>query len=139
MTPATEIQSPGPKTFDFVLFCVGPFLLGAPATQVVRVGIGKMFQMDSDMEPVSLRDIFHLPPNDGDFSPAFLEVNGESGPAVISVDTVEGIVSLNLAQIKRLPPLVDFHKAHSFLWGLALLDEKIAFLLDPDRLQTGDK
>ena len=76
MTPATEIQSPGPKTFDFVLFCVGPFLLGAPATQVVRVGIGKMFQMDSDVEPLSLRDIFHLPPNDGDF---FTRLSG-SGP-----------------------------------------------------------
>ncbi len=95
--------------------------------------------MDWDVKPVSLRDIFDLPPNDGDFSPAFLEVNGEPSPAVVSVDAVEGILSLNLAQIRRLPPLVDFHKAHSFLWGLALLDEKIAFLLDLDQLKTGDK
>ena len=140
MTPATEIQSVRQKTFDFILFRLEPFLLGTAATQIIRIRNSDIPQTDSDVEVLNLREIFHLPPNEQTgFSPTFLEVSGGPGRTYVSVDSAEGIIALNLSQIRKLSPLIDLHKSHSFLWGLALLDEKIAFLLDLDQLKPENK
>jgi chemotaxis signal transduction protein len=136
MTPATHIQDMHHKTFDFLFFRLGSFLLGVAAEQIIQIRRGNMPQINPDSQRVDLRDIFQMPPdtqmND---STAVLEVKSRLGRTYVPVDTAEGTIALKLDQIKTLPPLIDCHKSHPALWGLALLDENIAFLLDLDRLK----
>ena len=136
MTPASHIQNMHRKTFDFLLFRLGSFLLGVAAEQVIRIRRGVMSQINPGSQQVDLRDIFQMSPrNQTNNSAAVLEVKSQLGQTYIPVDTAEGTVALNLNQIKKLPPLIDFHKGHPALWGLALLDEDIVFLLDLDQLK----
>ena len=63
-----------------------------------------------------------------------LEIRTDAGPIQVPVDEAEGAISLGLDQIKRLPPLIDLHKSHAALWGLAILKAETAFLLDLNRV-----
>jgi len=137
MTPAAQIPGMHQETFDFLVFRLGPFLLGAVATQITGIRHKDMPKNESDVKRLDLRGIFHLTPREETaLPPAFLEVSGERGRTYISVDAAEGIISLNLSQIRKLPPLIDFHKSQPSLWGLALLDKEIIFLMDLDQLKT---
>jgi len=136
MTPAAHIRNMHRKTFDFLLFRLEPFLLGVAAEQVIRITRGNMPQIDPGSQQVDLRDIFQISPHtQTNNSTAVLEVKSQFGRTYVPVDRAEGTIALKLDQIKRLPPLIDFHKGHSALWGLALLDENIVFLLDLDQLK----
>ena len=138
MTPATDIRNMHHKTFDFLLFRLGSFLLGVAAEQVIRIRRGNMLQIDPGSQQVNLRDIFQMSPDtQTNDSNAVLEIKSQWGRTYIPVDTAEGTIALKLDQIKKLPPLINFHKSHPALWGLALLDENIAFLLDLDQLKSG--
>ena len=137
MIPAADIQNMHPQTFDFLLFRLGSFLMGVSAEQVVRIRRGVMAQMDPVNQKVDLRDIFKLSPDTRtNLSMTVLEIKSQLGRTYVSVDSAEGTTALGLDQIKKLPPLIDLHKSHAALWGLALLDNNIAFLLDLDRLET---
>jgi len=139
MTPATHIRNMHGKTFDFLLFRLGSFLLGVATEQVIRIRRGVMAQINPGSQQVDLRDIFQMPPhNQTNNSAAVLEVKSQLGRAYIPVDTAEDTIALNLDQIKKLPPLINFHKSHPALWGLALLENRIVFLVDLDRLSTND-
>ena len=136
MTPATDIRNMHHKTFDFLLFRLGSFLLGVAAEQVIRIRRGNMPQINSGSRQVNLRDIFQMSPDtQTNDSNAVLEIKSQLGRTYIQVDTAEGTIALKLDQIKKLPPLIDSHKCHTAFWGLALLDEKVAFLLDLDQLE----
>jgi len=135
MIPATHIQNMHHKTFDFLLFRLGSFLLGVAAEQIIRIRRGGISQINPGSQRVDLRDIFHISPDtQTNDPPAFLEVNSQLGRTYIPVDTAEGTIALKLDQIKKLPPLIDCHKSHAALWGLALLNKNIVFLLDLDQL-----
>ena len=137
MTPATDTRNMHRKTFDFLLFRLGSFLLGVAAEQVIRITRGNMPQINPGSRQVDLRDIFRMSPHtQTNDSNAVLEVKSQFGRTYVPVDTAEGTVALELDQIKKLPPLIDFHKSHPALWGLALLDENIVFLLDLDQLTS---
>jgi chemotaxis signal transduction protein len=139
MNSNAETEGMNRKTLDVVLFRLGPFLLGAPAAQVECIRHGELPQTASNGDLLDLRDIFSAPSGEATgFPPVFLEVVGGPGRRRIRVDAAEGIITLHLTQIKRLPPLIDAHKSHASLWGLAVLDETIAFLLDLDQLKRGD-
>lgn len=139
MDSNAETEGMRRKTMDVVLFRLGPFLLGAPAAQVECIRRGELPQTASKLDLLDLRDIFSAPSGEAtDFPPVFLELLGGPGRRCIRVDAAEGIVTLNLTQIRRLPPLIDAHKSHASLCGLAILDEKIAFLVDLDRLRKRD-
>ena len=140
MTPNTHIRNTTGVTFDFLLFRLGSFLLGVAAEQVVHITRGNMFQTNQGRQQVDLRDIFQMPPRTKtNNSTAVLEVKSQFGRTYVPVDTAEGTVALKLNQIKKLPPLIDFHKGHPALWGLALLGENIVFLLDLDQLKPDKK
>jgi chemotaxis signal transduction protein len=137
MTPAAQVPAMHQETFDFFLFRLGPFLLGAVVTQVTGIRHKDISKIESDVELVDLRGIFHLTPKEeAALSPTFLEVGGERGRTYVPVDAVEGIISLSLSQIRKLPPLIESHKSHPSLWGLALLDKEIIFLMDLDQVKT---
>ena len=136
MTPATHIQDMPRETFDFLLFRLGSFLLGVAAEQVIRITRGNMSPINQVGLQVDLRDIFQMSPcTQTNNLSAVLEVKTQFGRAYLPVDTAEDTVALNLDQIKKLPPLIDSHKGHPALWGLALLDKNIVFLLDLDQLK----
>jgi len=136
MTPAAHIKNMPPETFDFLLFRLGSFLLGMAAEQVIRITRGNMSQINQGSRQVDLRDIFQMSPHtQTNNSAALLELKTQFGRTYVPVDAAEGTVALNLDQIRKLPPLIDFQKGHSPLWGLALLDENIVFLLDLDQLK----
>ena len=138
MTPATDIRNMHHKTFDFLLFRLGSFLLGVAAEQVIRIRRGNMPQINPGSRQVNLRDIFQMSSDtQTNDSTAVLEIKSQWGRTYVPVDTAEGTIALKLDQIKKLPPLIDFHKSNPALWGLALLDENIAFLLDLDQLKSG--
>ena len=140
MTPATHIRKTPSKTFDFLLFRLGSFLLGVAAEQVIRITRGNMLQINQGHQEVDLRDIFQMSPRtQTNNSTAVLVVKSQFGRTHVPVDTAEGTVALKLDQIKRLPLLIDSHKGHPALWGLALLDENIVFLLDLDQLKPNEK
>lgn len=135
MASVTDTPGMHQETFDFLLFRLGPFLLGTVATQVIGIRHKAMPDMAADVKLLDLRDIFHLTPRaESDSPPTFLEVGGGQGRTFVSVDTAQGIHSLNLSQIRRLPPLIESHKSHPSLWGLALLGDEIVFLMDLDQL-----
>lgn len=136
MTPATDIRNMHLKSFDFLFFRLGSFLLGVAAEQVMGIRRGNMPQMDPDSQQVCLRDIFQMSTDTQTNLPtAILEIQSRSGRAYVPVDKAEGTIALKLHQIKKLPPLINFHKSHPALWGLALLDDNIAFLMDLDQLK----
>jgi CheW-like domain len=140
MPPATDFHNMHHKTFEFLLFRLGSFLLGVASEQVIRISRGVMSQINPDSQRVDLRDIFQMSPDtQTNDSTAVLEVKSQLGRTYVPVDSAEGTIALELGQIKKLPPLIDCHKSHTALWGLALLDENIAFLLDLDQLKSGNE
>jgi len=137
MTSATHIRNMHGKTFDFLLFRLGSFLLGVAAEQIIRITRGNMPQINPGSQQVDLRDILQMSPHtQTNVSTAVLEVKSQLGRTYIPVDTAEGTIALKLDQIKKLPPLIDFHKSHPALWGLALLENGIAFLVDLDGMRS---
>ena len=136
MTAATDIRNMHHKTFDFLFFRLGSFLLGVAAEQVIRIRRGNMPQINPGSQQVNLRDIFQMSPDtQTNDSTAVLEIKSQWGRTYVPVDTAEGTIALKLDQIKKLPPLINFHKSHPALWGLALLDKNIVFLMDLDQLK----
>ncbi|OQY46422.1 MAG: hypothetical protein B6240_07305 [Desulfobacteraceae bacterium 4572_87] len=136
MIPVTDIRNMHDKTFDFLLFRLGSFLWGVAAEQVIHIGRGSIPPINPGSQQVNLRDVFQISPetktND---SATVIEVKSPLGRTYVPVDTAEGAIALKLDQIKKLPPLINFNKSHAALWGLALLDENIAFLLDLDQIE----
>ena len=124
-----------PETFDFVLFRSGPFLMGALAEQVSAIS-HHLSQSRKDFEIIKLRDIFPFPDDiEKGLQPVFMRVSAKSPPRYVSADTAVGVITLHKKNIKKLPPLIELLKLQTGLWGLALMGEEIAFLLDLDRIE----
>ena len=87
---------------------------------------------------LNLKDILHLTSQrETAQEHTLLEVKSTVARTYIEVDSADGVIPLNLSQIRKLPPLVDTQKVHPCLWGLALLDDKVAFIVDLDVLTSG--
>jgi chemotaxis signal transduction protein len=139
MDPDPETEPVRSQTFDVLLFRLGSFLLGAPADQVRRIGHGDLARELPDSQALDLKDIFPVPDTGGaDLPPVFLDVAGLGHRLVVRVDAAEGVIALDVGQIRRLPPLIDAHKSHPCLSGLAVLEDRMAFLLDLHRLTRSD-
>ena len=136
MPPATDTQDMHHQTFDFLLFRLGSFLLGVAAEQVIQIRRGVISPMNPGGQQVNLKDIFQISPDTQKTdSAAVLAVESQWGRTYVPVDSAEGTIALELGQIKQLPPLIDDHKCHPALWGLALLKNGIVFLVDLDRIR----
>jgi hypothetical protein len=123
------------ETFDFVLFKSGPFLLGALAEQVSALN-HHMSHPQENIEIIALRDVFPFPdPTEKGLQPVFLKICGKSPTRYMSADTAVGVITLQKEDIRKLPPLIELQKHQTALWGLALIGEEIAFLLDLDRIE----
>ena len=63
--------------------------------------------------------------------PVSVEVRMETGTRPVRVDDVEGMTCLDLSQIRTLPPLIQAQKRRPYLWGIALVDDRVVYLVDP--------
>jgi len=137
MTAVANRQAMHPDSYDFLLFRLGNFLLGAAAEQVIHIRRRDVPHTHSDRRQVNLKEIFQMIPDTP--SETVLEIEHPRGQVDVLVDAAEGTINLNVDQIRKLPVLIDIHKSHPALWGLAILDEKIVFLLDLDLLEPEEE
>jgi chemotaxis signal transduction protein len=128
------------QSFEFILFTVADFLFGVLAEQVTRIHNGeKINPEDLGQTPVDLGKAFHVPEQTAVARHCLLEVKTGTGMTFFEVDRVEGLTRLDLSQVRKLPPLIGSQKSSSSLWGLALIENRIACLVDLETLRMGDQ
>lgn len=133
--PEENGESPA-QSFEFILFKVGGFLFGAPAEQILRIHNGdKITPEEPGHTPIDMGKVFHVPEETAIARSCLLEVNTAIGAQFFEVDRVEGLTRVNLSQMRELPPLIGSQKANASFWGLALIGERIACLVDFETLR----
>ena len=136
-SPEENRESPA-QSFEFILFKVADFLFGAPAEQITRIHNGKKFKQEElGQTPVDLGMAFHVPKETAASRPCLLEVKTGTGMQFFEVDMVEGLTRLDLSQVRKLPPLIGSQKTNRSFWGLALIGNRIACLVDIETLRMG--
>ncbi|MFZ3047658.1 MAG: hypothetical protein WA151_17235 [Desulfatirhabdiaceae bacterium] len=132
-------ESPA-QSFEFILFTVADFLFGVLAEQVTRIHDGEKIKLeDLGQTPIDLGKAFHVPKETAVARHCLLEVKTGTRMTFFEVDMVEGHTRLDLSQVRKLPPLIGSKKSSSSLWGLALIENRIACLVDLEILRMGDE
>ena len=138
-SPEEDGESPA-QSFEFILFKVADFLFGAPAGQVSRIHDGEKIKREElGRTPVDMGKAFHVPKEAAVGRSCLLEVQTGTGMEFVEVDMVEGLTRLDLSQIRKLPPLIGSQKTIRSFWGLALIGNRIACLVDLDHLRSGQE
>jgi chemotaxis signal transduction protein len=138
-SPEENRESPA-QSFEFILFMLADFLFGATAEQVTRIHSGEKIKPEElGRTRVDLGKAFHVPKETAAAHPCLLEVKTRTGMKFFEVDRVEGLTRLDLSQIRKLPPLIGSQKANRSFWGLALIGNRIACLVDLETLGTDEQ
>jgi len=128
------------QSFEFILFQVADFLFGTPAGQITRIhSVEKIKPEELGQAPVNLGKAFHVPQERAVARPCLMEVKTGTGMKFFEVDGVEGLTRLDLSQLRKLPPLIASQKANPSFWGLAVIGNRIACLVDLETLGMGEK
>ena len=137
-SPQEDGKSPA-QSFEFILFKVADFLFGAPAEQVSRIYNGEKIKREElGRMPMDLGEAFHMPKETSAARSCLLEVKTGTGMEFFEVDVVEGLTRLDLSQVRKLPPLIGSQKTNRSFWGLALIENRIACLVDLEILGMGE-
>ncbi len=140
MKSPKENSESSAQLFEFILFKVADFLFGAPAEQVSRIHNGEKIKREElGQTPLDLGKAFYVPKETAVARPCLLEVKTGTGMKFFEVDMVEGLTRLDLSQVRKLPPLIASLKANRSFWGLALIGNRIACLVDLETLEMGEK
>jgi hypothetical protein len=135
-----ENRESSDQSFEFILFKVADFLFGVSAEQVFRIHNGEKIKREElGQMPVDLGKAFHMPKERAVTSTCLLEVKTETGMKFFEVDMVEELTRLDLSQVRKLPPLIASQKANRSFWGLALIGNRIACLVDLETLRVGEE
>lgn len=138
-SPEENGESPA-QWFEFILFKVADFLFGAPAEQVSRIHNGEKIKREElGRNPIDLGKVFHVPKETAVARSCLLEVKTGTGMQFFEVDMVEGLTRLDLSQIRNLPPLIESKKGDRSFWGLALMGNRIACLVDLETLKSSEE
>ena len=138
-SPEEDGESPA-QSFEFILFKVADFLFGAPAEQVSRIHNEKKIKREElGQMPIDVGKAFHVPKETSVARSCLLEVKTGIGMEFFEVDMVEGLTKLDLSQVRKLPPLVGSQKSNRSFWGLALIENRIACLVDLETLGMGEE
>ena len=127
------------QSFEFILFQVAGFLFGAPAEQITRIHSWEKIKPEElGQTPINLGKAFQVPQERAAARPCLMEVKIGTGKKFFEVDVVEGITRLDLSQLRKLPPLIASQKANRSFWGLAVIGNRIACLVDLETLRMGE-
>lgn len=137
--PEEKMESSG-QSFEFILFKVADFLFGVPAEQVSKVHNGEKFKREKlGQTTVDLGKTFRVPKETAVARANLLEVKTGTGLKFFEVDMVEGLTRLDLSQVRKLPPLIASQKENRSFWGLALIGNRIACLVDLETLRADEE
>lgn len=120
-----------------VLFRIGGFLMGAAVDEVEQGLRSSGAAADAEScRPVDLRELLGLSSSEQTKGGEMLLIRAGAQRFLAAVDSVEGLVTLDQSALRLLPPLVARQKIGEWVWGIALVEAEMAFLVSFEGLAS---
>ncbi len=113
-----------------VLFRIGGFLLGAAVDEVEQgLRSGGAAVDAASCPPVDLEELLELPASEQTQGRELLLIRVGAQRFLAAVDSIEGLVTLDRSALRPLPPLIAGERIGKWVWGIALVQAEMAFLV----------
>ncbi len=128
-----------PDSLDVLLVRLDDYLLALPAEQIGRIIMSKECTEDASFSCSSDNGASNVSSGVDKIrkGPVTVEIRTRTGTRSIRVDGLEGMITLGLPQIRKLPPLIQAQKHCPYIWGIALVDDQVVNLVDLYELSPG--
>lgn len=117
-------------SISIVLFRINGFLMGA-AVDEVEQGLRSVAAAPdcASCSHIDLRKLLSLPPPEQAQGGELLLIRAGTRRFLAAVDNVEGLITLAQAALRPLPPLLAGQQIAGWIWGIALVEREMVFLV----------
>lgn len=124
------------QQLTLILFRIAGFLMGVHVDEVWQgLRSEPAAKIEQNMERIDLRKLWGLPQSGTDGGAQFLMIRAGTRRLLADVDSIEGLVTVTRTEVRPLPPLIAAQEIGKWIWGIALMQDKMAYLVHFDVLR----